>query len=52
VDYSVFKPLLGLLFFGSAFVFGFWQLASLRRLSRQQDERDQKKVDGWPDDCD
>lgn len=31
MDYGAFKGLLGLLFFGAVFVFGFWQLAALRR---------------------
>jgi hypothetical protein len=31
MEYGVFKAGLGLLFFGSVFLFGFMQLASLRR---------------------
>jgi hypothetical protein len=31
VEYGVFKAGLGLLFFGSVFLFGFMQLAALRR---------------------
>lgn len=35
MDYGTFKPLLGLLFFGSVFAFGVQQLASLRRARAQ-----------------
>jgi hypothetical protein len=31
MEYGVFKAALGLLFFGSVFLFGFMQLAALRR---------------------
>lgn len=34
MEYGIFKALLGLLFFGSVFVFGLWQLAALRRDDR------------------
>lgn len=41
IDYGIFKGLLGLLFFGSVFVFGFWQLAALKRdRNRRRDEDD------------
>lgn len=36
MEYGIFKALLGLLFFGSVFVFGFWQLAALRRDERRR----------------
>jgi hypothetical protein len=39
VEFGDFKFLLGILFFGSAFAFGFWELAKLRR-DRQQMSRD------------
>jgi O-antigen ligase len=39
-DYGVFKGLLGLLFFGAVFVFGFWQLAALRRDRRKEQDGD------------
>lgn len=35
MDYGSFKAGLGLLFFGSVFVFGFMQLAALRRARRK-----------------
>jgi hypothetical protein len=35
MDYGSFKAGLGLLFFGSVFLFGFMQLAALRRDRRQ-----------------
>jgi hypothetical protein len=35
MEFAEFKGLLALLFFGSVFAFGFWQLAALRRDSRK-----------------
>ena len=37
MDYGSFKAALGLLFFGSVFLFGFMQLAALRRDRRQSE---------------
>jgi hypothetical protein len=34
MDFGAFKLVLGSFFFGAAFLFGFWQLAELRRLER------------------
>lgn len=39
MDYGAFKGLQFVLFFGVAFGFGFWQLAALRRLDREDEER-------------
>mgnify|MGYP003565126093 CR=1 FL=1 len=39
MEYGFFKALQGLLFFGVAFGFGFWQLYVLRRDSRGEDEK-------------
>lgn len=36
MDYSTFKALQALLFFGSAMGFCIWQLAALRRLRRER----------------
>jgi len=38
MDYGFFKALQGLLFFGAAFGFGFWQLYALRRDERKERE--------------
>lgn len=35
MDYGTFKAGLGLLFFGSVFLFGFWQLGQIRRERRK-----------------
>jgi hypothetical protein len=37
MEYGSFKALLGLLFFGSVFLFGFMQLSSLRRERERSD---------------
>ncbi|MEM8660350.1 MAG: hypothetical protein AAGF35_05650 [Pseudomonadota bacterium] len=39
MEYSEFKPLLGLLFFGAAIGFGLWQLISIKREIRKDKER-------------
>ncbi len=46
MDYSWFKGLQFVLFFGSAFVFGFWQLYALRRDERKG--ADGRRSDGSP----
>jgi hypothetical protein len=38
MEYGVFKASLALLFFGSVFVFGFWQLVALRRSAPNSEE--------------
>jgi hypothetical protein len=38
MDYSTFKGLQALLFFGAVFAFGLWQLASVRRARRRDDD--------------
>lgn len=38
MEFAAFKALLALLLFGAVFVFGFWQLASLRRTDDRQRE--------------
>jgi hypothetical protein len=48
MDYGSFKAGLGLLFFGSVFLFGFMQLAALRRDRRKSEaatERSQRAVE-------
>jgi hypothetical protein len=44
VEYGIFKPLLGLLFFGAVFAFGIWQLIDLKR-DRKRKERDEHASD-------
>lgn len=36
MDYSTFKALQALLFFGSVFAFCFWQIGALKRLRRER----------------
>ncbi|MEM8561587.1 MAG: hypothetical protein AAGF57_05095 [Pseudomonadota bacterium] len=43
MEYSEFKPLLGLLFFGAAIGFGVWQLISVKREIRQDKERKRRR---------
>jgi hypothetical protein len=49
VEYSDFKPLLGLLFFGAVFAFGIWQLIDLKRdakpKARDADPSDRSDAD-------
>ena len=44
VEYGIFKPLLGLLFFGAVFALGIWQLIDLKK-DRKQKERDDDASD-------
>jgi hypothetical protein len=44
MEFTELKGLLALLFFGSVFAFGFWQLAVLRRGSRQRTPTDQTQT--------
>jgi hypothetical protein len=46
VDYSTFKSLQALLFFGSVIGFCIWQLAAMRRLRRQRTQAAQRSDDG------
>ncbi len=52
MDYGVFKPLLGLLFFGAVFTFGIWQLIDLKRdtkpKERDADPADRSDADAGP----
>jgi len=43
MDYSHFKALQALLFFGAAFGVGFWQLYALRRDSQAGDDEEDAK---------
>jgi len=47
VEYSVFKPLLGLLFFGAVIAFGIWQLIDLKRDTKptEQDKDPSDRTD-------
>jgi hypothetical protein len=45
MDYSTFKSLQALLFFGAAIGFCLWQLAVIRRLRRERTERERQETD-------
>ncbi|NCC28138.1 MAG: hypothetical protein EOM22_08335 [Gammaproteobacteria bacterium] len=48
MEYSTFKSLQALLFFGSAMGFCLWQLAVIRRIRREDAEAREKEQAGTP----
>ena len=52
MEFGVFKPLLGLLFFGAVFALGIWQLIDLKRHTKPKkqdgDRSERRDADAGP----